>query len=214
MFRIQVPGTPIGGEDRRTADWIAQVAAACRLHEVDATFGEVSLTFNLAQGRRVDLDNLVRPAMSGMQKAGLLRRGFVGLDRFSASKVFGEDERLIIESRSQDPSFAPDLRVTLTPRPKNDQWRPWQRDLVDRIGRAWRCDPVDTPVFVQVQVDTQSSLVDLMKPALDCLEPYLGRDPAGRSEFYPNDHLVEWIAFSRSPGEGTIAVGRLPSLER
>lgn len=44
---------------------------------------------------------------------------------------------------------------------------------------------------------TTASLEAVLKPIIDGLEPFLGRDPSGRLEFVPQDDLVVWLRVTR-----------------
>lgn len=53
----------------------------------DARTRAVGLHFRLQPDRRVDLDNLIRPALAGLRDAGVFTRGFPGLHGLLATKV-------------------------------------------------------------------------------------------------------------------------------
>ena len=57
---------------------------------------------------------------------------------------------------------------------------------------------------------SRSSLLGGLEPVLDALEPVLGRDPRGRTELFPNDHLVTWLRVQRSAAGPplTLTLGR------
>lgn len=86
-----VPGMPIAGEDRRERAWRTAIttAAADAAAEAAALSNRgVSLRFCLEPGRaRIDLDNLVRPALDGLRDVDLFGRGFRDLDALMATKT-------------------------------------------------------------------------------------------------------------------------------
>ena len=70
---IDVPGSPIGGENPpHDSQWRATVAAAASGMGLKSA---VALHFRLEAGRKVDLDNLVRPALAGLRDAGTFTYG-------------------------------------------------------------------------------------------------------------------------------------------
>jgi hypothetical protein len=79
------------------------------------------------------------------------------------------------------------------------QKRAWR----DRIAAAWGAQtPLADEVWAEVAFATAGSIAGPLEPALDALEPVLGRDPrGGRQEFFPNDHLIVWLRVCRAaPG--------------
>lgn len=125
---LRIDGSPIGGEDSREAAWRAAVADAARpmgLHNVR----KLSLCFTLESGRRVDVDNLARPALNGLRDAGWFGHGFKSLDALAVTKkhdgvpgldvvddlVAGDDDdddaEFVLASRSQIPTDGkPEIR--------------------------------------------------------------------------------------------------------
>lgn len=81
---ISISGSPIGGEnpphDRR---WRERVAEHCAEF---APSTSVALSFGVEPHRRVDLDNLVRPALAGLRDAGIFTWGYRNLDLLVAAK--------------------------------------------------------------------------------------------------------------------------------
>lgn len=214
---IEVPGPPIGGEnpphDRAWRRRVAEVAAG------QPPVAAVGLDFRLREGRRVDLDNLVRPAMAGLQDAGMFGRGYRSLELLVASKIVDHREGLWVEVGDEVVgSTAADrgrqlfsLAASAIPREGDRASKVGWRDAV-RTGYA--APPVDGPVWVDIVTRTTGSLVALMKPVIDGLEPLLGRDPRGRLEFVPNDHLVERLTMRRDldlPAAVVVAAGPLAS---
>jgi hypothetical protein len=94
---VEAFGSPIGGEnpphDRR---WRAAVTAAASTYESTAA---VALHFRLEPHRRVDLDNLVRPALAGLRDASVLARSFKGLDAIWTTKAVTDAPGVVIELR-------------------------------------------------------------------------------------------------------------------
>lgn len=82
---LHVDGSPIGGENPpHEQRWRAAIAAAATGTEPVAA---VQLHFRMEPGRRVDLDNLARPASAGLRDAGVFTRGYRGLDAILATKT-------------------------------------------------------------------------------------------------------------------------------
>lgn len=199
---FKVTGSPIGGEhpphDRR---WRAQVAAAA------AGLGRsrgVRLDFRVEPHRRVDLDNLVRPALAGLRDAGTFARGYVGLETIVATKSPNDESGLTITlagSLELDAIHRPGpplLDVDFSALPLHvESRRLWQ----SAVAGAWRHRPaISAGVFVDVDLSTSRSLEGLLKPIIDGLTPCVGRDPRARLEFTPNDHLIQWLRFRRTSG--------------
>lgn len=75
---IDVPGSPIGGENPyHDTQWRATVAAAASGVGLRSA---VALHFRLGAGCKVDLDNLVLPALAGLRDAGTFTYGFRNLE--------------------------------------------------------------------------------------------------------------------------------------
>jgi hypothetical protein len=93
---VEVAGSPIGGENPpHERLWRKRVADQCL--GVGPTRA-VSLSFRLEPHRRVDLDNLVRPALAGLRDAGVFARGFTNLDLIVATKVVALPPGLLVET--------------------------------------------------------------------------------------------------------------------
>lgn len=76
---------------------------------------------------------------------------------------------------------------------KLDEKRAWRT----AVQNAWRDPPLAHSVFVDIWVRSGSSLAATLKPVIDGLEAFLGRDPRGRPEFCPNDDRVMWLRIVR-----------------
>lgn len=82
------------------------------------------------------------------------------------------------------------------------------------VDRSHAGDVMDADVWLDVAVRTQYSLEGLLKPIIDGLEPFLGRDPGASLEFTPNDDRVVWLRITRQldlPCALVLAAGRLES---
>jgi hypothetical protein len=65
---------------------------------------------------------------------------------------------------------------------------------------AWGRPPIGKAVGVDIGVTKTTSLAGMLKPVIDGLEPYLGRQPLGRGTLRPRDEQVTWLRISRIPG--------------
>ena len=102
---LVVPGEPIGGEDTRTKAWRRTVAvAAAGVGPAEA----VRLDFVVSPSRRADLDNLVRPAIEGLQDAGVFARAYAGLDAILATRSVASPAHLRVGLRGEDVTEALD----------------------------------------------------------------------------------------------------------
>lgn len=194
---VVVQGEPIGGEDARTAAWRGAVASASA---GAPTSTAVRLDFVVSRGRRVDLDNLVRPALEGLQDAGVYARGFIGLDALVATRRSGEDPHLRIELSGNAADAVPPspsaLQVATTSVPSDDDAES-KRRWRDAVAASRVSLLGEGEVWVDIEVATPRSLKDVLKPVLDGLEPWLGRDPRGRLEFCPRDDRVARLRVRR-----------------
>lgn len=175
------------------------------------------MQFCLEVGRaRIDLDNLVRPALDALRDAGVFGRGFRDLDALVAAKAAASPVGLgvMLMTAQETGSVRPLAGVLLTlehgglPRDGNRvakvRWR-------EAVAQAWPYAPLQgLPVVLDVRVSTSLSFKDLLKPIIDGLEPVLGRDPRGHLEFSPNDHLITGLRMLRSPGPPTLSMQLAP----
>jgi hypothetical protein len=191
--------------------WRARVADAARL--LGPVRG-VRLDFVLAPGRWVDLDSLVEVAVAG------LRDGGVTLDALVATKAEGAPTGLAVEveepvglAAAAPPGPAAVRIASPVARPGD---RAAKRALRGRIADAWgERAPLEGPVWADVALATRGSLLATLEPALDALEPVLGRDPRGqpRQEFFPHDDRILWLRVRRTPPDTdplTLTLGSLP----
>lgn len=82
-----VAGMPIAREGPRERAWRTAITTTAA-ETAALTNRGVSLRFCLEPGRaRIDLDNLVHPALDALPDAGLFGRGFRGLDALLATKA-------------------------------------------------------------------------------------------------------------------------------
>ncbi len=202
-MRFEVLGPPIAGEDRRERGWREAIAAAvppsARGHR------GVVLAFRLEPGRRrIDVDNLARPALDALRDAGAFQRGFPDLDALLAVKGAGVPMGLtVILTGADDVGRAvppgPLVASVSAPALPRDGDAVAKRVWRGVVADGWGAQPLDGEVAVDVRVRTPTSLKDLLKPILDGLEAVLGRDPSGHLEFSPNDHRVTWLRITRTP---------------
>lgn len=190
MLRLEIAGQPIGGEDSRENAWVERVAQATSLHEV-------ALEFVVQHNRKVDLDNLVRPAMRGLRNGGFYSKGFPELESLTAIQSFGPNAGLGVESYCPAQPSSPLLQISFDSVPPSTNSREWLRGWSSVIESSWIRSPLEASVWIAITARSSRSLVDLLKPIIDGCEAILGRDPSGRSEFCPNDHLVEWLQIRR-----------------
>jgi hypothetical protein len=163
----------------------------------------LGLHFRLQPDRRLDLDNLVRPALAGLRDAGIFTRGFPGLHHLVATKELSSQPGLAVdfdETRLQQAeppgSVLLSARASAVPR---DGSRSSKREWLDVVAANYPGAPVGQMVWIDVAVNVKGSLEAVMKPVIDGLEPLLGRDSSGRLEFTPNDHLITWLRVTRRP---------------
>lgn len=158
---LRVDGSPIGGEDPREVTWRAAVAARAselRLTDVNS----LALYFTLEPGRRVDLDNLVRPVLAGLRDAGWFERGFAALDQIVATKEVGLVAGVEIVPFPAASGREPGDEVHVVFKdaiPTNDKVelkRAWRDAVRDACARP----PMDAPVTVELGLRTKRSIVD------------------------------------------------------
>lgn len=204
---VTVAGSPSAAENPPgDAIWRRAVADAVRGRPRAAT---VTLHFRLEPKRwRVDIDNLTRLALDGLRDGGVLERGLGSVWLIEAQKEAspapGLDVTLTdttwivaghpLRADSLPGSIALDVEFDAIPREgKVDEKRAWRT----AVQNVWRDPPLEHPVFVDIWVRTGSSLAATLKPVIDGLEAFLGRDPRGRLDFCPNDDRVMWLRIVR-----------------
>ena len=204
---VRVAGSPSAAENPpRDAIWRRAVAEAVRGRSRAAT---VTLDFRLEPNRwRIDIDNLTRLALDGLRDGGLIERGLGSLWLLEAHKEASADPGLdvtwtdttwIVGGRPLQADSLPDLVVldieaNAIPREgRSDEKRAWRT----AVQSEWHQPPVEYLVFVDIWARTTGSLAATLKPVIDGLEAFLGRDPRGRLEFCPNDDRVMWLRVVR-----------------
>lgn len=208
---IEVHGSPITGEnvphERRWREQVATAAAGQRVTR------SLVFDFRVESGRRdLDLDNLVRPAVAGLRDAEVLARGFAGLDRIHATKSIDDPPGLAVTLDPADevltwpPSPSPlEVHADWIPNEASESRRRWN----DRVRDSYAGGPISGTAWVEITVSDGRSLVGVMKPVLDGLEPILGRDPRGRADYRsPNDHLVTHLRIVRDTAAAHLLVVR------
>ena len=214
---LHVQGSPIGGENPpHEQRWRAAIAAAATTIEPAAA---VQLHFRLEPHRKIDLDNLVRPALAGLRDAGVLTRGYRSLDAMLATKTSADDEVGVdIDPTTVDVVIAVEqptvaaMVVADTVLPKDGD-RSSKRHWRDTVGRQ-QAPIEDNAVWLDIAVNTALSLEGLLKPIIDGLDPVLGIDPTAILEFTPNDDRVEWLRIHRQldlPCALVLAAGSMPA---
>lgn len=213
---IHVEGSPASAlRSARQRQWRERVATAAA--NARAARG-VQLDFTIEPGRWVDLDSLVHPVLAGLRDAGAFSRGYPQLDVLVATKREGSatgvvvglvDPAVLLAAHAPGP-VAVHVAGQTIPRPgavvDKRAWR-------ERVAHAWGDRaPFQGTAWVEVALDA-GSLLHPLEVVLDALEPVLGRDPRGqeRQEFFPNDHVIEWLRVRRSAGEAPLEL-RLGSM--
>ena len=213
---VWIQGRPAAAQRRpHERDWRALLAStglpAAR---------EVRLDFVLAPGRWVDLDSVTEVAVAGLRDGGTLGPRLATLDALLAGKQEGEPTGVTVTTAEPG-------TLAALPRPGEEAVavhaerlplpgdRSARRALRTLLAQAWGAvGPLDGPVWAEVTVTTSGSLLAALEPALDTLEPVLGRDPRGqpRQEFFPRDDRIVWLRVLRSAPPHPalrLAVGRV-----
>lgn len=169
----------------------------------------VLLSFELPPRAWIDLDTLVETTAAGLRDAGVLQPRFAGLDAILATKRFGENPgAAIFPAPAADLGDAPpgpvelDASTELIPRAGNtDSKRAWRATLAQTWGDR---RPLIRVSWADVTIGVPGSLLGPLEVVLDALEPVLGRDRRGRQwqEFFPNDHLIQWLRVRRGTRPG------------
>jgi len=202
---IHVAGRPTGrGRGGSGPAWRERVStAAAGAPPADG----IALAFTLPPARWVDLDTLAEETLAGLRDAGVCRKGFAGLDAVLATRRDGTFPGVVIEPlgvatlrrrRAPGPVLLDATGYRLPQPGRREDKRAWR----ERLDGAWAGrPPMADPVWVDLELRLDGSLLGPLEPSLDALEPVLGRDPRGRDwqEFFPNDHLVRWLRVRRSP---------------
>lgn len=204
---VTIAGSPSAAENPpKDAIWRRAVGDAVRGRPRAAT---VTLHFRLEPKRwRIDIDNLTRLALDGLRDGRVLERGLGSVWLIEAHKEASAEPGLDVtltdttwlvaghplRADSLPGSIALDAEIDAIPREeKLDEKRAWRT----AVQQAWLGPPLAHPVFVDIWVRTGTSLAATLKPVIDGLEAFLGRDPRGRLEFCPNDDRVMWLRIVR-----------------
>lgn len=201
MVAVVVHGMPAGPGAQTWRRAVADAAAG------EPVAGGVLLAFTLPDARWVDLDTLVESTLAGLRDAGACQRGYAGLDVVVATRGDGPDPGVVIRTapaatlqRRRPPGrVALDTSGARLPRSGD---REGKRAWRGQVAAAWgERPPLAGPVWADLHLRVDGSVLGPLEPALDALEPVLGRDARGRrwQEFFPNDHLVRWLRVRRSP---------------
>lgn len=149
---------------------------------------------------------MVRLALDGLRDAGVVARGLAGVDRIVATKrprtVPGLGIALAWNAVPDDDDplgGGADLVATSDTVPRDEAlseklaWR-------DAIAAVWSHAPITKAVGVDIAVTKTASLAAMLKPVIDGLEPYLGKEPLGGGTLRPRDEQVAWLRISRVQG--------------
>ncbi|MHC2068152.1 hypothetical protein ACYFX5_11805 [Bremerella sp. T1] len=190
MFRMEVAGSPVGGEDAKEKQWMDQIATANDL-------SNVILRFQIEPNRNVHLDNLVRPAMHALKRAGYYHDGFRELNSIAATRAWNEPEGLVVESGFLNQPRGEVLDIEWRSVPPSESAGDWKQEWTNAIAESYNSPPISQPAWVAITTTSRRSLVDLLGPIINGLEPLLGRDPAGSNPFSPNANLIQWLHVRR-----------------
>ena len=192
---MRIDGLPAG-----TAAWRHHVAVSA----AGLTVGDgVDLAFDLPLTKWVDLDTIVESTLAGLRNGGVVPARFAGVDAIVARRADALQPGVVVRGvaagalvRRRPPGAAQMVATTEALPRDRDSKRAWR----DTIAAAWGDRPLlAEPVWADVVFVGSRSLLGALEPALDALEPVLGRDPRGRSwqEFFPNDHIIRWLRVRR-----------------
>ncbi len=209
-------GRPKWVEGRPAAALRSQADRAWRssVAEVGRGLGDtraVRLDFTLAAGRWVDLDSLVEVAVAGLRDGGM-----TALDALIATKRDGAVSGLTVTpadpaTLTAQPPPGPTAVTVEAPTLPLPGRREAKEALRDRLASAWDSRPLlEGDVWADLALATAGSLLAAMEPALDTLEPVLGRDPRGqpRQQFFPFDDRIVWLRIHRTTGPAvTLSLG-------
>jgi hypothetical protein len=204
---VTIAGSPSAAENPpKDAIWRRAVADAVRGRPRAAT---VTLHFRLEPKRwRIDIDNLTRLALDGLRDGGVIEQGLASVWLIEAQKEASAEPGLDVtltdttwlvaghplRADSLPGSIALDVEIDTIPREgKLDEKRAWRT----AVHNVWRGPPLSHPVFVDIWVRSGGSLGATLKPVIDGLEAFLGRDTRGRLEFCPNDDRIKWLRIVR-----------------
>lgn len=202
---IAVEGSPTGpGRRSAVPTWRARVATAAAGR---SPAHGISLAFTLAPGRWIDLDTITEETLAGLRDAGVCRSRFAGLDAVLATRRDGAPSGVVVRPsdparlrrrRPPGPVLLDVVGDTLPRTGRREDKRAWRSDLAAGWGER---PPLAGPAWADLELSIDGSLLGPLEPALDALEPVLGRDPRGRhwQEFFPNDDVIRWLRVRRSP---------------
>jgi len=213
---VWIEGRPAAAQRRaHEREWRVRLAAI-RLPPTR----ELRLDFVLAPGRWVDLDSVAEVAMAGLREGGTLGPRLATLDALLATKREGEATGVTVTTaepgtlarlpRPGEQAVA--VTAERLPLPGD---KAAKRALRTALAEAWGGRAaLEGPVWAEVALTTGGSLLAALEPALDTLEPVLGRDPRGqpRQEFFPNDDCIVWLRVLRAAPPRPplrLAVGRV-----
>ena len=167
--------------------------------------GPAQLRLDFVVTHWVDLDTLTEVTLAGLRDAGWYGRGLRGLRGLLSTKTEHGSPGVTITGAhvgKAEPPGPAALDVTAEAVPRG---RPAVRAWCEDLRRAWAERPLldDRASWIDVTLGASSraSLLGGLESVVDALEPVLGRDPRGRSEMFPNDHLVIWLRVRRGAAD-------------
>ena len=229
----------VAGEPRGRGPWRGEVAsAAWSVTLVRADIDPMSAPQLITEGRRqapvhpgpaqlrldfvvthwVDLDTIVTSTLAGLRDAGWYGRGFRGLRGLLATKATSGTPGVTITGAKiadEEPPGTAVLELSRESIPRDRAAvRAWRNALAAAWGDRRLLDDRASWIDVTIGGARPVSLLSGLEPVLDALEPVLGRDPRGRTELFPNDHLVAWLRVCRGTIEDPPMRLRLGAVEQ
>ena len=205
---VQVTGR-IPASVRTDRDRAQLAGLASALRALPDTLEAIRVDIGVEPARFVDLDSLLEVVVRGLRVAGRLPAGARQLVGVIATRSPADAPRVAVAAVAgvevaDLPPPGPVAAEVTTSRPPRPAVRNDRRALRDKLAREWGDRGVlDGPVWAEMQLSGQGSLLTPMEPTLDALEPVLGRDPRGqpRQEFFPADDRIVWLRLARvEPG--------------
>lgn len=203
---LHVEGCPIDGENPpHEQRWRAAIAAAATGTEPAAA---VQLHFRIEPHRKVDLDNLVRPALAGLRDAGVFTRGYRSLDAILATKTPADEgvgvhihlaNAAIVAGEDQPARIAMAVAHTALPR---DGDRGRKHDWRETVRRQ------------QVMIDDGAVWLDIAVNTSLSLEGYSSRSSTVSILFWASIRLRAWSSrptTTESSGSGSTATRTSPA---
>jgi len=175
--------------------------------------GPAQLRLDFVVSHWVDIDTLAQTTLAGLRDAGWYGRGLSGLRALLATKTAEGEPGVTIAGAKVDRLSAPGTTALevfheVVPRDRTAVRR-WSQVLARAWGDRAHLDDRSSWIDVALGGGGRGSLLGRLEPILDALEPVLGRDPRGRTELFPNDHLVTWLRVRRGAADQPLLQLRL-----